>query len=104
MGFKVKRRRIDKRSVAEELMKLMTLSLNHGGNLKLADRYVELARGLSMKSRVRITKRMKHFICRGCKRVLIPGVTARFRVRTKREKHIAVTCLRCGHIHRRILP
>ena len=97
------KKRIDKRAVSHEIEKMMAMALERGGDLDLADRYVELARAVSMKSRVRIPRELKLFICKGCKRALIPGVTARFRVKRSRERHIAITCLRCGHIYRKIV-
>lgn len=67
---------------------------------KLAQRYVELARKIGMRYRVRIPKKWKMFICRGCKRLMIPGATCRIRIQRKREPHVTLTCLMCGHVKR----
>lgn len=73
-------------------------------DLNLADRYVEIAKRISMKARVRIPSYLKLFICRGCKRILIPGKTARFRIKQKGgRKMIVISCFRCGHIYRKIV-
>jgi len=69
----------------------------------LADRYVDLARRLSMRYKVRIPKPWRLLICRKCKRLMIPGFSARVRVRQRREPHIAFTCLRCGRVKRILL-
>ncbi|MCX8176268.1 MAG: hypothetical protein N3E48_03430 [Candidatus Bathyarchaeota archaeon] len=67
---------------------------------KLAQRYVYLARRISMRSRVKIPRRWKIFICRGCKRLMIPGLNCRVRVQRRRNPHMALTCLMCGHVKR----
>ncbi|MGP3668255.1 MAG: ribonuclease P protein component 4 [Candidatus Bathyarchaeota archaeon] len=66
----------------------------------LAQRYVDLARRVSMKSRVRIPRKWKIFICRGCKKLMIPGLNCRVRVQRRRNPHVALTCLMCGHVKR----
>ncbi len=96
-------RRIDKRAVRREIEKVMSMALDPETSVKMADRYVEIARKISMKSRVRIPSYLKHFICRGCKRALMPGVTARFRTTSGRDRRLTITCLRCSHIYRKSL-
>lgn len=94
-------RRIDKQAVREGIERVMGMALDPETTVEMADRYVEVARRISMKSRVRIPRHLKHFICRGCKRALIPGATARFRTTGGRDRRLTVTCLRCGHIYRK---
>ena len=64
-------------------------------SLELADRYVEIVRGISMRCKVRVPRRYRVHMCRRCKRLLVPGLTSRVRVRSNRKKHITVTCLYC---------
>ena len=94
--------RVPRRMVVAEITRLMKLALDPDTPIKFADRYVYLARRFSMKYKVPIPRRYKIFICRGCKRVLKPGVTAVFRVRARPRKHLYVRCLRCGRVYRRI--
>ncbi len=71
------------------------------GEIDLARRYGELIRLLSMRSRVKIPKSIKRWICKNCSAIMVPGFTAR--VRTRREGktlRIVTTCLICGYIHR----
>ncbi|WP_456487228.1 ribonuclease P protein component 4 [Candidatus Alkanophaga liquidiphilum] len=63
-------------------------------------RCVELARRIGMRYRVRLPKHLKMKMCRKCNAFLIPGLTARVRLRPKR-RYITTTCLRCGHETRR---
>lgn len=67
---------------------------------ELANRYVALARRLSMRYKVRIPKFWRLFICRKCKGLMVPGFSGRVRLRRRREPHIAFTCLKCGGVKR----
>lgn len=95
--------KIDSKKIKIQIKHLINIALEPNQNQTLADRYIEHARNLSMKSRVKIPSKLKFFICKKCKKTLIPGKTARFRTNSKREKHITITCLRCNHIYRKIL-
>jgi len=64
-------------------------------NLELANRYVEICRRISKRCKVHIPKRHKIKICNKCKKLLIPGITARVRMRNNRRTHITITCLYC---------
>lgn len=69
----------------------------------LSQRYIEIARKISMRARVRIPKEKRLLICRHCKRFIFPGVSARVRLQPRREPHIVITCLYCGKHMRRPL-
>jgi ribonuclease P protein subunit RPR2 len=57
-----------------------------------SDRYVALARKMGMRMRVRLPRRLKRRICKGCKCYLFPERT---RVRL-RDGVLTVTCAECG--------
>ncbi|MEA1997785.1 MAG: ribonuclease P, partial [Euryarchaeota archaeon] len=63
-----------------------------------SDRYVQLARLIGMRYRVRIPSQLKMRICKGCYTYLIPGKNARVRLR---GEYITTTCLKCGQQMRR---
>ncbi len=63
-----------------------------------SDRYVQLAREIGMRYRVRIPSHLKMRICEGCYTFLVPGKNARVRLR---GDYITTTCLRCGKQMRR---
>lgn len=67
---------------------------------ELARRYVALALKLAAKARLRLPRDVRRRYCRRCKVPLIPGLTARVRVRSRRQRHIVVTCLKCGYVRR----
>jgi|Deesub1362B_J571_1020462.scaffolds.fasta_scaffold00003_423 ribonuclease P protein subunit RPR2 len=94
-----RKRRTRKRAV-REIHYFISLALKPDTPLVYADRYVELARKLGMRARVSIPRGLKLFICRRCKRVLKPGLTGIYRVRSRPKKSVSVKCLRCGYTHR----
>ena len=56
-------------------------------------RYIELARAIGMRYRVRIPKLRKMRLCKRCYALLIPEKTARIRLR---KEYMTTTCLQCG--------
>ncbi|MBI2498756.1 ribonuclease P [Candidatus Woesearchaeota archaeon] len=61
-------------------------------NLELANRYVTLARKISMKYKVKIPLGYKRFICKYCYSYLIPGRTLRARVKNKKLIYYCTNC------------
>ena len=61
-------------------------------------RYIQLARAIGMRYRVQIPKQLKMRLCKHCYTLLIPGKTARVRLR---GEYMTTTCLRCGGQMRR---
>ena len=57
-----------------------------------SNRYVALARKISMRERVRIEPEFRHRFCHHCYRYLVPGANMRVRVH---HGWVAVTCLDC---------
>ncbi len=70
-----------------------------GSNPERAHRYIDLARRIASRNRVHLPPDLRRRVCHGCKGYLGPH-TSRVRTRPDREPHLAVTCLRCGHINR----
>jgi len=58
-----------------------------------SNRYVQLARKIGMRYRVRMPQEFKRQICKHCHAYLVQGVTARTRLQ---GTHIATTCTSCG--------
>lgn len=65
----------------------------------LSRRYVDLARRISSRTKVRIPGELKRFLCKGCGIALVPGHNVRIRLRAH-SSGIVVTCLRCGFTKR----
>ncbi|MCD1296361.1 ribonuclease P [Methanocella sp. CWC-04] len=64
---------------------------------ELSDRYVDLARRISMRHRVGIPAEFRRRICKKCYSYLSPGANSRVRID---GKNIIITCLECDNIMR----
>jgi ribonuclease P protein subunit RPR2 len=64
----------------------------------LAKRYVQMARRIVMRTRVRLPADLRHRYCHRCENYFRPGENARIRLRTAgRNVSLVITCLVCGH-------
>ena len=61
-----------------------------------AQHYVDIARKIAMRTRLKLPKEYRILICRKCKSFILPGVNSRVRIQQKREPHMVITCLNCG--------
>ena len=59
---------------------------------KLSNRYVEIARRIAMRQRIRIERNLRRQFCRNCSSFLVPGTTSRVRIS---GGNVVVTCLAC---------
>lgn len=66
----------------------------------LADRYVALARKISMRYKITIPKELKRKFCKHCYKYLMPGVNCR--VRTKNKK-VIYYCFNCKKYRRFVI-
>lgn len=66
---------------------------------KLSRRYVSLARRISTRTKVRIQKESKMYLCKGCGIALVPGHNAKIRLHA-RTTGIVISCLSCGAVKR----
>ncbi len=100
MGMKAPRQ--DVKRIAHERIAILfeQARLNSHLHPEWSDRYVELARRIAMRQRVRIPRRFKRQFCRHCYTFLVPGVNVR--VRVQRGK-VIVTCLSCRRQMRYLL-
>jgi len=69
-------------------------------NPSLAKRYIEIARLIGMRCRVRIPRELKRFTCKECGSLLVPGANCRVRTRPQKPTMLVMTCLICGKIKR----
>ncbi len=89
------------KKAAQRLYKELTYMLYSDVPREYRVKYLRLLKKISMKTRTRLPPHLKLFYCKKCKEVLLPGVNAAYRVRSRPYKHIAVKCLRCGHVYRK---
>jgi ribonuclease P protein subunit RPR2 len=64
---------------------------------KLSDRYVELARRIGMKYKVRLSSNLKRQFCSKCHSFMMPGKNCKIRAH---EGKMVYTCHVCKHISR----
>ena len=65
-------------------------------NPERAQRYVQIARRIAMRTRLSMPKEYRSLICRKCKSFILSGVNCRIRIQQRREPHVVITCLNCG--------
>jgi len=66
-------------------------------NPQVVQRYIETARKIAMSARLCLPAAYTRQICKECNSLLIPGETSRVRIKPRREPHMVITCLKCGH-------
>ncbi|XP_020611109.1 ribonuclease P protein subunit p21-like [Orbicella faveolata] len=69
-------------------------------NIEMSRFYASTMKTVAEKVVFKLDPSIKRTTCKHCHALLIPGVTARVRVRRKRERHIVVTCLDCRTVRR----
>jgi ribonuclease P protein subunit RPR2 len=88
----------------ERIKKLFNLALEMlHERPDLAQKYVENARKIAMRARIKMPREKRLLICKHCKKFIFPGVSSRVRIRLRREPHVVITCLYCGGHMRRPL-
>lgn len=63
-------------------------------NPDLSDRYVEIARKIAMKYKVRIPKELKRRFCKHCHKYIVPGVNSRVRLTKQKVVYYCSNCRR----------
>ena len=96
---KLKDKKIQKQIALSRIKRLFLLAENNAlsGNLTIANRYVTIARKISMKYLVPVPKEFKHRFCKHCYFFLLPYVNSRYRVHRGR---LIVYCNNCKRYSR----
>ena len=78
-----KDKKVQKTIANERIDQLFSLAEQYAlaGKLNLANRYVKIARNISMRCLVPIPKAYKRRFCKHCYQYLLPNVTCRIRIR-----------------------
>ena len=64
---------------------------------RLSDKYVRIARRISMKYKIKLPSDLKKKFCKNCHRFLVPGTNSRVRIHKHR---IIYYCISCKHYMR----
>ena len=89
-----KRNKTEEKRIARERIRILFEQADKRFNTDkaLANRYVTLARKISMKYKVRIPRELKRKFCKHCYKYLKPGVN--LRIRTRKDK-VVYYCMEC---------
>ena len=98
---KTRRAKEDAASLVAFLTK-SAVDLSHR-NPAMAREQAALARKVKLRINVRLDPSLTRFTCRGCKKLLVPGVNARVRLGHGKQTILRVTCIDCGHINRKVV-
>lgn len=79
--------------IAKERISILFEQAEKTKSKTLANRYVEMAKKISMKYKIRIPLELRRRFCKHCKAYLVPGKN--LTVRTQNGK-VVYTCLDCG--------
>ncbi|MBT3814636.1 ribonuclease P [Candidatus Woesearchaeota archaeon] len=82
------------KEIAKERVKILFQQAEEvfSKNKSLANRYVTLARKISMKVKIRIPLELKRKFCKHCYKFMMPGVNSRVRTR---DGKVIISCLEC---------
>ena len=71
------------------------------GDIERCRRYIDLILRIAKRVPIKVPRGIKRRICKQCKVLLVPGVTARYRIQSEgKGSRLVVTCLLCGYIRR----
>lgn len=99
------RMKSETRQIAEHRIRVLFEQAGtvHRANPHLSTRYVEIARKIAMSAKIRLPPKYRRQVCKECNSLLVQGENCRVRIRQRREPHVVVTCLSCGHQTRFLL-
>jgi ribonuclease P protein subunit RPR2 len=69
----------------------------------LAARHARAAKEMAMHFRLRLPYEIRQLYCKKCKQMIIPGKSSRVRLGRSNTKAVRITCLKCGHVYRKVL-
>ena len=80
---------------AEKILKEEPIENNRKNNIKIANRYVRLARKIGMRYNIRIPRNLKIKTCKHCYAYFKPGLTCKWSLK---KGTINIKCFNCGKI------
>ncbi|OYT63961.1 hypothetical protein B6U74_06100 [Candidatus Bathyarchaeota archaeon ex4484_205] len=92
--------REERRKIAKERVKILLEKVvnNWPACSKKRRRYIELAREICLKYRLKQPILLRRLICKKCKKPILPGIDSRIRI--GKRGTVIITCLNCGNIKR----
>jgi ribonuclease P protein subunit RPR2 len=68
-----------------------------------ASQHARVAKEIAMHFRLRMPYEIRQLYCKKCKQLIVPGRTSRVRLGRSNTRAVRITCLKCGHVYRKIL-
>ena len=95
-------RRVSRDVAGARMSVLFGLSLAEARtDMDNAKRYVRLIKKISTRYKVKLSKEMRHALCKKCDAVMIPGMSSTVNI-VSSNRHVAYRCKSCGwesHLH-----
>ena len=91
------------KDLAGERVRILVEHARKGTGGELAARHARAAKVIAMHFRLRLPYGIRQLYCKKCKQMIIPGRSSRVRVGRSNAKAIRITCLKCGHVYRKVL-
>ena len=98
------KKQIVKEIAKERIGLLIANALEVRENEKLAHDQAMLAKKIAMRYRLKLPYHIRQLYCKKCKYFIIPGRNARVRIGRSNTKAVRITCMKCNHTYRKILP
>ena len=91
------------KELAEERVRLLVDHAIKEQSPERADRQARVAREIAMHFRLRLPYEIRQLYCKKCKQIIVPGRNSRIRMGRSNTKAVRITCLKCGHVYRKVL-
>ncbi|HEY9385904.1 MAG TPA: RNase P subunit [Nitrososphaeraceae archaeon] len=99
------RRKYVAKEIAKERISLLIDNALHEAKYDddVANNQARLAKKVAMRMRLRLPYEIRQLYCKNCKQFILPGKSSRIRTGRSKLKAIRITCLKCGHVYRKVL-
>jgi ribonuclease P protein subunit RPR2 len=91
------------KEMAAERVEILAEHAREEKNEELAARHARVAKEIAMHFRLRIPYDIRQLYCKKCKQFIVPGRSSRIRLGRSKTKAVRITCLKCGHVYRKVL-
>lgn len=92
------------KELARERVEILVASALREKDEALAARQAALAKKIAMRHRLRLPYHIRQLFCKECKAFIVPGRTSRVRIGRAATRAVRLSCAKCGHTYRRVLP
>ena len=91
------------KDLATERVRILVEHARKETNDERATRHARAGKEMAMHFRLRLPYEIRQLYCKECKQMIIPGRSSRVRLGRSNTKAVRITCLKCGHVYRKVL-